>query len=942
MNRVLYFLVFAVGLAVACWVGVGYVGLNTLALSVTAIIALVYIAGALELYRYQQATGTLERALAGLSEAPASLAEWASNLDVSLRDAVRLRVEGERVGLPGPSLTPYLVGLLVLLGMLGTFLGMVATLRGTGLALENATDLQAIRASLAAPVKGLGFAFGTSVAGVATSAMLGLLSALCRRDRARVVRKLDTHAATTLRVYSQAHQREEGFKLMQQQAQALPVVADRLQALMTAMEQHSQVLTEKLVASQSELHAKNEASQSALERQGQMLSERLAEGQEAFHAKTELAYSKLLASAEQVHSNLATSTEAVYARLASSVEESLKNSLAEGARATGLAIQPAVESTFANLARENAALQDSIRQSVQQQLDALSSQFEQSAARNEQAMVNVASLWTEALAEHKQVSESLVNEQRRISESLIQETQRANEAMLKTQQEAGTSLIQEHRLAGESLVKEQRLAGESLINEQRLVGETLIKEHKLAGESLVNEHRAAGESLVQEQRQAAQSLIKEQQQAGEALVQAQRSENESFIKTQREASESLIRTQREANESLIKAQQEAGSSITKSQQEMGESITKAQQLMGESFIKEQQGARESLISELCSSLEAFTQNFEQRSASLVDAVSARLGEVAAGVTEGWNAALSRQQSTGEKLAQDNQQALASAVAALEQQASSLLSTMGDSNTELKTALASQDSERLAAWSDAFGTLTNTLREAWQKTSDATAIRQKEICDTLARTADDIAKQSREHSAGTIAEIERLVQAASEAPRVAAEVVAEVRDKLSDSMARDNAMLEERGRMLETLSTLLDAVNHASNEQRTAVDALLSSSSDLLDRIGTQVADKVEAEAGKLGQAATQVGDSAIEIAGLGEVFGQAVQQFSESNASLVEHLQRVEETLDKSIARSDEQLAYYVAQAREVIDLSMLSQRQIIEELQQLAGSRPGSAKATA
>ena len=940
MNRVLYFLVFAVGLAVACWVGLGYVGLNPLALAITAVIALVYIAGALELYRYQQATGTLQRALAGLSQAPASLAEWVSNLDASLRDAVRLRVEGERVGLPGPSLTPYLVGLLVLLGMLGTFLGMVATLRGTGLALENATDLQAIRASLAAPVKGLGFAFGTSVAGVATSAMLGLLSALCRRDRARVVRDLDMHAATTLRVYSQAHQREESFRLMQQQAQALPLVADRLQALMSAMEQHSQVLTEKLAASQNELHAKNEASQSALERQGQMLSERLAEGQEAFHTKTEQAYSKLLASAEQVHSNLATSTEAVYARLAYSVEESLKNSLAEGARATGLAIQPAVESTFANLARENAALQESIRNSVQQQLEALSGQFEQSAARNEQAMANVASLWTEALAEHKQVSESLVNEQRRISESLIQETQRANEAMLKTQQEVGTTLINEHKLAGESLVKEQRLAAESLVNEQRLVGETLVKEHKHAGETLVSEQRAAGESLVQEQRQAMQSLIQEQQQAAEVFAQTQQSAHESFIKVQQEANDSLVRTQQEASESLIRTQQEAGNSITKAQQEMGDSIAKAQQLMGESFIKEQQAAREALIDELRSSLEAFTQNFEQRSASMVDAVSGRLGEVAASVTAGWNEALSRQQSTGEKLAQDNQQALASTVAALERQAASLLSTMGESNTELKTALLSQDKERLAAWSNAFGALTDTLREEWQKTADATAVRQKEICDTLARTADDIAKQAREHSTGTIAEIERLVQAASEAPRVAAEVVAEVRDKLSDSMARDNAMLEERGRMLETLSTLLDAVNHASNEQRTAVDALLSSSSDLLDRIGTQVADKVEAEAGKLGQAATQVGDSAIEIAGLGEVFGQAVQQFSESNSSLVEHLQRVEETLEKSIARSDDQLAYYVAQAREVIDLSMLSQKQIIEELQHLGGSRSGKAKA--
>src|SRR5690606_2383080 len=126
-----------------------------------------------------------------------------------LRNAVRLRIEGQRVGLPGPSITPYLLGLLVLLGMLGTFLGMVSTLRGTGLALESSTDLQAIRASLAAPVQGLGFAFGTSVAGVATSAMLGLLSALLRRERMLAARRLDTQIATTLRIHSQTHQREE-------------------------------------------------------------------------------------------------------------------------------------------------------------------------------------------------------------------------------------------------------------------------------------------------------------------------------------------------------------------------------------------------------------------------------------------------------------------------------------------------------------------------------------------------------------------------------------------------------------------------------------------------------------------------------------------------------------------------------------------------------------
>src|SRR6201999_4592839 len=119
----------------------------------------------------------------------------------SLRNAVRLRVEGERVALPSPSLTPYLVGLLVLLGMLGTLLGMMATLRGTGMALESATDLEAIRGSLAAPVKGLGVAFGTSIAGVASSAMLGLLSALCRRERLQAVQQLDVKLESKIRVY---------------------------------------------------------------------------------------------------------------------------------------------------------------------------------------------------------------------------------------------------------------------------------------------------------------------------------------------------------------------------------------------------------------------------------------------------------------------------------------------------------------------------------------------------------------------------------------------------------------------------------------------------------------------------------------------------------------------------------------------------------------------
>ena len=144
---------FLAGLAVVGWVAAGYAGTNPLALIVTLIIGGFYVGGAIELHRYRQATPTLTTALASLDAPPSSLAAWLDRLHPTLRNTVRLRVEGERVALPGPAMTPYLVGLLVLLGMLGTFLGMVGTLRTTGVALESAADLQAIRASLAAPVK---------------------------------------------------------------------------------------------------------------------------------------------------------------------------------------------------------------------------------------------------------------------------------------------------------------------------------------------------------------------------------------------------------------------------------------------------------------------------------------------------------------------------------------------------------------------------------------------------------------------------------------------------------------------------------------------------------------------------------------------------------------------------------------------------------------------
>ncbi|MCH2222189.1 MAG: DUF802 domain-containing protein, partial [Dechloromonas sp.] len=198
MNRNFCISAFILGLLAVLWVASSYLGGSHLALAVTLVIAAVYIAGALELRRFHGNTEGLAKALRAIPDDLAHLGEWLQQVPAPLQNTVRLRIEGERAALPGPGLTPYLVGLLVLLGMLGTFLGMVVTLNGAVLALESTTDLQTIRAALAAPVKGLGVAFGTSVAGVATSAMLGLMSALCRRDRLRIGQLLDSKIASAL------------------------------------------------------------------------------------------------------------------------------------------------------------------------------------------------------------------------------------------------------------------------------------------------------------------------------------------------------------------------------------------------------------------------------------------------------------------------------------------------------------------------------------------------------------------------------------------------------------------------------------------------------------------------------------------------------------------------------------------------------------------------
>ncbi|AOJ98054.1 DUF802 domain-containing protein [Burkholderia vietnamiensis] len=770
MSRIrLDLVVFIAGLLAVGWIGAGYVASNPLAAAVTLLIGACYVAGAWELQRYRQATATLTRAVAGLTEPPATLDTWLDTLHPGLRGAVRARVEGARVALPGPALTPYLVGLLVLLGMLGTLLGMVVTLKGTGAALESATDLDAIRASLIAPVKGLGFAFGTSIAGVATSAMLGLLSALVRRERIEAAQLLDAKIAATLRVHSSAHQRDESFRLLQRQADVMPALVDRLHTMMTALDARSAALHDRQI-----------------------------ESQHAFFERTERAY----------------------AGLAANVGDALKESAAESARVAGAALQPVVAATMTGLAQEMAALRDTVTGAVQRQLDALAGGFEQTTA-------DVTAAWGRAL-----------DEQRRAGDAVAQQLQTTLGRFTDTFAQRSSDLLDGVATRLESTEGRLSDAWRDALAQQQQVGDALADRHA----------RALGEAAATFERHSAATLV----------------------------------AMRDAHAGL----------------------------------QTQLAARD-----------------EERLAAWSDSLAA----MAAKLGDEWQRAgvhsAGRQQEICDALAQTTRDLTAQA-ATFERRSNDLLSTIRDSHAGLQTQLAARDEERLAAWSDSLAALAAALRDEWAQTSAHAATRQQDICDTLARTANEITAQAQAHASDTINEIARLVQAASEAPKAAADVVAELRQRLSDSMVRDTAMLDERSRLLATLETLLGAVNHASTEQRTAIDALVSTSADLLERVGARFNDAVDAETRKLDSVAAQVTAGAVEVASLGDAFGAAVQVFGESNDKLLSHLQRIEAALEKSLARSDEQLEYYVAQAREVIDLSMMSQKQIVEDLQQIAGRR--------
>jgi predicted phage tail protein len=177
----------------------------------------------------------------------------------------------------------------------------------------------------------------------------------------------------------------------------------------------------------------------------------------------------------------------------------------------------------------------------------------------------------------------------------------------------------------------------------------------------------------------------------------------------------------------------------------------------------------------------------------------------------------------------------------------------------------------------------------------------------------------------------LIESASETPRIAAEIMSKLREEMNENIERDNSLLDERRALMMQLSGLSESLQVSALGQREAVESILANSSGLLADISQRFGDSVEKQSSKLSDIVVHFEGGSAELASLGDAFASAVSEFSDANGGLIATLLKVEAGLQGSGERSDEQMAYYVAQAREIIDHNMLSHQEIITQLQTLS-----------
>lgn len=189
----------------------------------------------------------------------------------SILDSVGSRLDEQR------ETSRYMIGLLIFLGLLGTFWGLLETVSSVGTTIHNlnvettdpATVFQNLKAGLEGPLSGMGTSFSSSLFGLAGSLVLGFLDLQAGQAQNRFYNELEEWLSTVTDLSSDF---ERGPGMLGETAKRL----ERIEQALTASAGQGAGANAPMMALAGQITALTEQL-----RNEQMLIRRLAENQEA-------------------------------------------------------------------------------------------------------------------------------------------------------------------------------------------------------------------------------------------------------------------------------------------------------------------------------------------------------------------------------------------------------------------------------------------------------------------------------------------------------------------------------------------------------------------------------------------------------------------------------------------------------------------------------------
>lgn len=217
----------------------------------------------------------------------------------SILDSIATRLDESR------DTSRYLIGLLVFLGLLGTFWGLLGTIGSISAVIQSldagggtANDiLTALKEGLSAPLEGMGTAFSTSLFGLASSLILGFLDLQAGRAQNRFYTELENWLSSVTDVGSELQPvadtavnsatdvqalAQQIMKLAQEggggrSTAAMASLAEGIQGLVKNMRSEQQMLRDWIEAQQEESKALRRTLDRLAARSGEKNVERLPE-----------------------------------------------------------------------------------------------------------------------------------------------------------------------------------------------------------------------------------------------------------------------------------------------------------------------------------------------------------------------------------------------------------------------------------------------------------------------------------------------------------------------------------------------------------------------------------------------------------------------------------------------------------------------------------------